>query len=89
MFYQVRVLSPSGKVKAIISEEELSRVYWDKFLKSEDSYSMVNSNSRQVPSWVRQRLNVEFVDAPEKTGDQFCPFAPWRSPRPQPQHYPA
>ncbi len=66
MFHQVRVLSPSGKVKAIISEEELSRLYWKKFFNSEDSYNMVQTNSRQVPSWVRKRLDLEYVDSPEK-----------------------
>ncbi len=66
MFHRVRVLSPSGKVNAIISEEELSRVYWEKFFNSENSYSMVQSNSRQVPSWVRKRLDLEYVDSSEK-----------------------
>ncbi len=66
MFHQVRVLNPSGKVKAIISVEELSRVYWERFFHSEDSYNMVNSYSRQVPSWIRKRLDLEYVDSPEK-----------------------
>ena len=69
MFHQVRVLSPSGKVKAIISEAELSRVYWEKFFRSEDSYSMVHSNSRPVPSWVRKRLDMEFIDSRERARD--------------------
>ncbi len=66
MFYQVRVFNPSGKVKAIISVEELSRAYWGNFFHSEDSYNMVNSNSRQVPSWIRKRLDLEYIDSPEK-----------------------
>ncbi len=66
MFHQVRVLNPGGKVKAIISVEELSQVYWKNFFHSEDSYNMVNSNSRQIPSWIRKRLDLEYIDSPEK-----------------------
>ena len=66
MFHRVRVLSPSGKVKAIISEAELSQVYWGKFFNSEDSYNMVHSNSKQVPLWVKQRLDLEYLNSPEK-----------------------
>lgn len=69
MFHQVRVLSPSGKVKAIISKAELSRVYWQKFFQSENSYSMVHSHSRPVPSWVRKRLDMEFIDPRERARD--------------------
>jgi len=66
MFHPVRILSPNGNVKAIISEEELSRVYWGKFFNAEDSYTMVQSNSRQVPSWVKNRLDLEYMDSTEK-----------------------
>lgn len=33
MFYEVRVLSPKGDLKKIISTQELSRAYWDSFNK--------------------------------------------------------
>jgi hypothetical protein len=66
MFHPVRVLNPNGKVKAIISEDELSLVYWDKYFNSEDSYSMVQSSSRQVPTWVKKRLDLEYSDSPDR-----------------------
>ncbi len=69
MFHQVRVLYPDGKLKAIISEEELSRIYWDRFINAENSYSIVNSDSKNVPSWVKKRLDLEFVESADKNGD--------------------
>jgi hypothetical protein len=66
MFHPVRVLNPKGKVKAIISEKELSQAYWDRYFNAEDSYNMVQSNSRQVPTWVKKRLDVEYSDLPER-----------------------
>lgn len=69
MFYQVRILNPDGKLKAIISEEELSRIYWNRFISSENSYSMVNSDVKNVPSWVKNKLDLEFVESADKNGD--------------------
>ena len=69
MFHQVRILHPDGKLKAIISEDELSRIYWDRFINAENSYSMVNSDGKNVPSWVKNRLDLEFVDSVDKNGD--------------------
>lgn len=69
MFHQVRILKPNGQVKAIISEEELSRTYWERFFKAEDSFSMVNTNGKNVPSWVKKRLDMEFVETADKSGD--------------------
>lgn len=31
MFYEVRVLNSKNKLKEIISEQQLSQKYWDKF----------------------------------------------------------
>ena len=60
MFHPVRVLNPNGKVKAIISEEELSRKYWNQYFNAEDSYNMVQSNSKVVPTWVKKKLDIEY-----------------------------
>ena len=63
MFHPVRVLNPNGKVKAIISEEELSRKYWNQYFNAEDSYNMVQSNSKVVPTWVKKKLDIEYSDS--------------------------
>ena len=31
MFYEVRVLTPKGDLKKVISEQELSKIYWNTF----------------------------------------------------------
>jgi len=67
MFHPVKVLNPNGQVKAIISEEELSRTYWNQYFNAEDAYNMVQSNSKQVPIWVKKRLDLEYADSPERT----------------------
>ena len=59
MFHPVKVLNAKGNVKAIISEDELSRKYWNQYFNAEDSYNMVQSNSKQVPTWVKKRLDLE------------------------------
>lgn len=33
MFYEVRILSPKGDLKKIVSTQELSKTYWDSFNK--------------------------------------------------------
>ena len=37
MFYEVRVLSPKGDLKKVVSAQELSKVYWDSFSKTQPS----------------------------------------------------
>ena len=33
MFYEVRVLTPKGDLKKVISEQELSKIHWSTFKK--------------------------------------------------------
>ena len=33
MFYEVRILSPEGNLKKVVSSQELSSAYWDAFNK--------------------------------------------------------
>ena len=35
MFYEVRVLTPKGDLKKVISEQELSKIYWKSFKKTQ------------------------------------------------------
>lgn len=39
MFYEVKVLSPKGKVKKVISGKDLGRIFWQR----------VKEQSRQIP----------------------------------------
>ena len=66
MFHPVRVLNPNGKVKAIICEDELSQKYWSQYFNAEGSYNMVQSNSKQVPTWVKKKLDMEYSDSPDR-----------------------
>ena len=37
MFYEVRVLDPKGKLKKVVSSQELSKRYWNAFHESANS----------------------------------------------------
>lgn len=49
MFYEVRVLDPKNKVKKIISSQQLSRNYWDKFETSFNASSPKSKNGTKKP----------------------------------------
>jgi hypothetical protein len=45
MFYEVRVLDRKNKLKKIISGQQLSRKYWDKF---ESNFNMSSAKSKKT-----------------------------------------
>ncbi len=45
MFYEVRVLDSKNKLKKIISGQQLSRKYWDKF---ESNFNMSATKPKKV-----------------------------------------
>jgi hypothetical protein len=45
MFYEVRVLDSKNKLKKIISGQQLSRKYWDKF---ESSFNISSTKSKKT-----------------------------------------
>jgi hypothetical protein len=52
MFYEVRVLSPKGDLKKIVSTQELSKVYWDSFnkinLPNPESLILLREHKKQI-----------------------------------------
>jgi hypothetical protein len=62
MFHEVKVLSPEGKLKKLISRQELKKSHWKKF--EDMSYDLTIgrfSNSR-VPRNVKQSLDNVFFN---------------------------
>jgi len=62
MFYQVRITRPDGTVKKIVSEKKLNSMHWDNFQKSEEEIGLVTASKQQVPAWVKQKLDLEYME---------------------------
>lgn len=45
MFYQVRILDRYGKVKKVVSREELQKAHWNRFDENKKSYVMPKKKS--------------------------------------------
>ena len=45
MFYQVRILDRYGKVKKVISKDELQKAHWNRFEENKKSYVMPKEKS--------------------------------------------
>lgn len=61
MFYEVRVFNADGRIKKVITTNELRRTHWDNFRKAEESMSLPNSERVRVPQWIKDTLDLEFV----------------------------
>ncbi len=62
MFYQVRIKRPDGTVKKIVSEKKLNHRHWKNFQKSEEEIGLVTASKQQVPTWVKQKLDLEYME---------------------------
>ena len=62
MFYQVRIKRADGTVKKVISEKKLNNLHWDNFQKSEEEIGLVTASKQQVPAWVKQKLDLEYME---------------------------
>lgn len=62
MIFEVRVLDASGKIKKVISREEISRKHWEQFRKEEEGYCFAQAGKSTIPRWVKERLDIEFPD---------------------------
>ncbi len=62
MFYEVRVKRPDGTVKKVVSEKKLNKMHWENFWKSEEAIGLVTSSKPQVPTWVKQTLDLVYPD---------------------------
>jgi hypothetical protein len=48
MFYQVRILDRYGKVKKVVSKDELRKAHWNRFDENKKSYVMPKKKSFEV-----------------------------------------
>jgi len=62
MFYQVRIKRADGSVKKVVSEKKLNRMHWENFQKSEEEIGLVTASKQQVPTWVKQKLDLEYLE---------------------------
>ena len=61
MFYDVQIMDPQGKVKRVVSSQEISKSYWNSFQYEEANKTLNTSSRKQVPSWVKKRLDNEYA----------------------------
>ncbi|MGP0565310.1 hypothetical protein ACTRW9_09395 [Nitrospina sp. 32_T5] len=62
MIYEVKIIKPDGSLKEVISSDRLEKMYWETFYKNEDNIGLVTAPKAQVPSWVKQRLDLNYPD---------------------------
>ena len=60
MFYQVRILDRYGKVKKIVSMDELRKAHWNRFDENKKSYVMPKKKSIAAIENIHP-LHVSFV----------------------------
>lgn len=60
MFSDVKIMSPQGKVKKVVSGQELSKRHWDMFYFTEANKTLNSNGKKQVPGWVKKRLDREY-----------------------------
>lgn len=61
MFYDVKIMDAQGKIKKIVTSEEISKTYWKNFQYEEANKSLNTSARKQVPSWVKKKLDAEYT----------------------------
>jgi hypothetical protein len=61
MFYDVKIINPQGKIKKIISRQELGKRHWKDFFIANTDKRKVSTNSPRVPGWLKQKLDVEYA----------------------------
>jgi len=54
MFYEVRIKSPNGDLKKIITNKELSKAYWDSF----NNIQLPNAESMILLREYKKRINT-------------------------------
>jgi hypothetical protein len=61
MFYDVKIMDAQGKTTKIVSSKEISNSYWNAFQYEESNKTLNTSSRKQVPSWVKKRLDNEYA----------------------------
>jgi hypothetical protein len=62
MFHEVKVLSPEGKLKKLISRQELKKSHWKKFEEMSYDLTIGRFSSSRVPRHVKQSLDNVFFN---------------------------
>ena len=68
MFYEVRVLDSKNKLKKIISGQQLSRQYWDKF---ESHFNISSAKTKKTEKKSAEKSNQPIVHAKCKWGGKW------------------
>lgn len=61
MFHEVKVFSPEGKLKKLISRKELKKEHWKKFDEMSYDLTIGRFSSGRVPGYVKQNLDNVFL----------------------------
>ncbi len=66
MIHEVRILNPKGKIKKLISSQELRQEHWRKFNDLSHEITIGKFSRGRLPRLVRQTLAAEFRDHEEE-----------------------
>jgi len=58
MLYDVKVLSPQGQIKKIVSSQELAKMHWKAFYTAEEGKSLNTSILKPVSGSVKKKLDL-------------------------------
>ena len=56
MLYEVRVYTPKGNLKKVVSKEQLSKKHWEDFKKSNNINSKVKTLLARTGEYINRRL---------------------------------
>ncbi len=62
MLHEVRVFSPKGKLKKLISCQELKKKHWKKFEEMSHDLTIGRFSRGRVPRYVKQNLDNVFLN---------------------------
>ena len=60
MFHEVRIFSPEGKLKKLISCQELKTKHWKKFEEMSHDLTIGRFSRGRIPGYVKQNLDNVF-----------------------------
>lgn len=66
MIHEVRILNPKGKIKKLISSQELRQEHWRKFNELSHEITIGKLSRGRIPRLVKQALENEFRDREEE-----------------------
>ena len=67
MFYDVKILDPKGKIKQVISGQELGKRYWTAFRMAEVNNTLNSSGNQRVRNWVKKRLDMGYFQFQDRS----------------------